>query len=35
MNRTRADEVPEHLKEQDREGDIKQNTTSQGYQQDR
>ncbi|AWK88810.1 hypothetical protein [Azospirillum thermophilum] len=28
-------EVPANLKEQDRQGDIKQNTTHQGYQQDR
>jgi hypothetical protein len=27
--------VPENLAEQDRQGDIKQNTTNQGYQQDR
>jgi hypothetical protein len=26
---------PENLAEQDRQGDIKQNTTNQGYQQDR
>jgi hypothetical protein len=30
-----ADRPPENLKEQDRQGDIKQNTTNQGYQQDR
>jgi hypothetical protein len=30
-----ADQAPENLKEQDRQGDIKQNTTNQGYQQDR
>ena len=27
--------VPDNLKEQDRQGNIKQNTTNQGYQQDR
>ena len=27
--------VPENLAEQDRQGNIKQNTTNQGYQQDR
>ena len=27
--------VPSNLKEQDHQGDIKQNTTNQGYQQDR
>jgi len=27
--------VPENLGEQDRQGNIKQNTTNQGYQQDR
>jgi hypothetical protein len=33
---TRRDEQPpENLKEQDRQGNIKQNTTNQGYQQDR
>jgi hypothetical protein len=31
----RADQAPENLKEQDREGNIKQNTTNQGYQQAR
>jgi hypothetical protein len=30
-----AVEAPENLKEQDRQGNIKQNTTNQGYQQDR
>ena len=30
-----AGEAPENLKEQDRQGNIKQNTTNQGYQQDR
>jgi hypothetical protein len=27
--------VPQNLEEQDRQGNIKQNTTNQGYQQDR
>jgi hypothetical protein len=31
----RGDRPPDNLKEQDRQGDIKQNTTNQGYQQDR
>jgi hypothetical protein len=31
----RAGQVPENRREQDRQGDIKQNTTNQGYQQDR
>jgi hypothetical protein len=31
----RADQAPENLKEQDRQGNIKQNTTNQGYQQAR
>jgi hypothetical protein len=31
----RADQTPENLKEQDRQGNIKQNTTNQGYQQAR
>jgi hypothetical protein len=31
----RADGPPENLKEEDRQGNIKQNTTNQGYQQDR
>lgn len=31
----RADRPPDDFKEQDRQGDIKQNTTNQGYQQDR
>jgi hypothetical protein len=31
----RADPPPENLKEQDGQGNIKQNTTNQGYQQDR
>jgi hypothetical protein len=31
----RTDQPPENLKEQDRHGNIKQNTTNQGYQQDR
>ena len=35
MGRTRSDQMPENRKEQDRQGDIKQNTTNQGYQQDR
>jgi hypothetical protein len=38
MERTRSDQMPENRenrKEQDRQGDIKQNTTNQGYQQDR
>jgi hypothetical protein len=30
-----ADQVPSNLREQDRQGNIKQNTTHQGYQQDR
>ena len=30
-----ADRPPDNLKEQDRQGNIKQNTTNQGYQQDR
>src|SRR5688500_12521848 len=30
-----TDQAPENLKEQDRQGNIKQNTTNQGYQQDR
>jgi hypothetical protein len=30
-----ADQAPENLKEQGRQGNIKQNTTHQGYQQDR
>jgi hypothetical protein len=34
-DRKRADQAPENLKEQDRQGNIKQNTTNQGYQQDR
>lgn len=29
------DTPPDNLAEQDRQGDIKQNTTNQGYQQDR
>jgi hypothetical protein len=29
------DAVPKNLEEQDRQGNIKQNTTNQGYQQDR
>jgi hypothetical protein len=32
---TSKDGVPENLEEQDRQGNIKQNTTNQGYQQDR
>jgi hypothetical protein len=35
IDQKRTDQVPENLKEQDRQGDIKQNTTNQGYQQDR
>jgi hypothetical protein len=31
----RADQAPENPKEQDRQGNIKQNTTNQGYQQAR
>jgi hypothetical protein len=31
----RADQPPENLEEQDRQGNVKQNTTNQGYQQDR
>ena len=31
----RGDEVPANLKEQGRQGNIKQNTTHQGHQQDR
>jgi hypothetical protein len=31
----RAGQVPENLEEQDRHGNTKQNTTNQGYQQDR
>jgi hypothetical protein len=31
----RADQAPENSKERDRQGNIKQNTTKQGYQQDR
>jgi hypothetical protein len=31
----RAGQVPEDVEEQDRQGNIKQNTTNQGYQQDR
>ena len=31
----RESEAPENLKEQDRQGNVKQNTTNQGYQQDR
>jgi hypothetical protein len=31
----RADRPRENLEEQDRQGNIKQNTTNQGYQQDR
>jgi hypothetical protein len=31
----RGDQAPENLKEQDRQDNIKQNTTNQGYQQDR
>ena len=31
----RGDEAPENLEEQGRQGNIKQNTTRQGYQQDR
>jgi hypothetical protein len=31
----RADRPSENLEEQDRQGNIKQNTTNQGYQQDR
>jgi hypothetical protein len=34
-NEERADQAPENLKEQDRQGNIKQNTTNQGYQQAR
>jgi hypothetical protein len=34
-DRERADPAPENLKEQDRQGNIKQNTTNQGYQQAR
>jgi hypothetical protein len=30
-----VDQAPANLKEQDRQGNIKQNTTNQGYQQDR
>jgi hypothetical protein len=30
-----VDDTPANLKEQDRQGNIKQNTTHQGYQQDR
>jgi hypothetical protein len=30
-----ANEPPDNLKEQDRQGNVKQNTTNQGYQQDR
>ena len=30
-----TDQTPENLKKQDRQGNIKQNTTHQGYQQDR
>ena len=30
-----ADQAPANLKAQDRQGNIKQNTTNQGYQQDR
>jgi hypothetical protein len=30
-----ADQAPKNLKEQDRQGNIKQNTTNQGYQQAR
>jgi hypothetical protein len=30
-----GDQAPENLKEQGRQGNIKQNTTHQGYQQDR
>jgi hypothetical protein len=32
---TRKKSRPENLAEQDRQGNIKQNTTNQGYQQDR
>ena len=35
MDRKRTDQVPENLKEQDRQGDIKQNTTNQSFQQNR
>ena len=34
-DREHADRPPENLEEQDRQGNIKQNTTNQGYQQDR
>jgi hypothetical protein len=34
-DRKRADQAPEDLKEQGRQGNIRQNTTNQGYQQDR
>ena len=34
-DRTRADQPPENVEEQDRQANIKQNTTNQGYQQDR
>ena len=30
-----ASKAPDNLKEQDRQGNVKQNTTNQGYQQDR
>lgn len=32
---SRMERMPENLAEQDRQGNIKQNTTNQGYQQDR
>jgi hypothetical protein len=34
-DRKRAGRPPENLEEQDRQGNIKQNTTNQGHQQDR
>jgi hypothetical protein len=34
-DRKGAEPVPENLKEQDRQGNVRQNTTNQGYQQDR
>jgi hypothetical protein len=35
MDGERADQAPGNLREQDRQGNIKQNTTNQGYQQAR
>jgi hypothetical protein len=35
VDRKGADPAPENLEEQDRQGNVKQNTTNQGHQRDR